>query len=100
MDSFDQVAGIEKKYDQKISQLKKQAEKEFDTFKEHLHDEEAAMKNDYKRELEQSLRKERDKLKSEGEELVKKAKNEALAIRKRANTDKIVKKLKEEISNV
>lgn len=97
METYKQVLDIEKKYDHKISTAKKQLEKDFEKFSENLKDEEAAIKNDYRKELEQKIRKERKSLIEKGEEMIEKARNEAEALRKRSNKDEVTKKMMEEL---
>lgn len=100
MSNFKKVLEVEKKYEQVISKAQKTIEKDRENFYENLKLKEEAIKSDFKAELERDYKRSIEDYKKQGEDILAKAKQEALHISKYANVEDAIIFLEEEMKNV
>ncbi len=100
MSKFKQVLEFEKKYENQINTAILKKKKKLEEFKEELLLKEEAIIEDIKKTCQNDFEKEIIRINIEGENLIKKAKDEAKFIYDNANREKIINLLMEDIKNV
>ncbi len=100
MSKFKRVLEIEKKYDHIVKTAKRKSGDELESFVDELKLKEDVIKQDFKRELERDFKRELDSIKNQGEDELKRAKEQADFIYKNANREEVVDFLMKEVEKI
>lgn len=100
MSHFKKILEIEKKYEHIVNTAQKHCENEFEKFRDEINMKEEASKLDYINELKRDFDRKIKSVQNQGNEMLKKSKDEAKYIYENANTKVAKKFLMEELKNV